>query len=47
MTVQYTAIGILFSLLSQPVLAQQEIAEQKIDSSSLLSAFRHGKTEGH
>ena len=47
MTVQYTAIGILFSLLSNTVVAQHETIKQKADSNSLLSVFRNGKTEGH
>ena len=47
MTVQYTAISILFSLLTHPLFAQHEIQEQKVDSSSLLSMLRNGKTEGH
>lgn len=47
MTVQYAAIGISFTLLSHTVLAQHEITESNKDSSSLLSAFRNGKVEGH
>lgn len=47
MTVPYAAIGVLFSLLSHSVFAQHEPVEDKKDSSSLLSVFRNGKTEGH
>lgn len=47
MTVQYTAIGIVCSLLSHTALAQHDMTEHKKDSSTLLSAFRNGKTEGH
>lgn len=47
MTVQYTAIGIVFTLLSHSVLAQHEITVPQKDSSSLFAAFKNGKTEGH
>jgi hypothetical protein len=47
MTVQYTAIGIVFTLLSHSVLAQHGITVPQKDSSSLFAAFKNGKTEGH
>lgn len=47
MTVQYTVIGLLFSLLSHTAMAQHDASRQDADSNSLLGVFKNGKVEGH
>ncbi len=47
MVLKYAAMAALFFISFISVMAQPADDEQKADSSSLLGAFKHGKTEGH
>lgn len=47
MILKHAALAALFSISFISVMAQPAEDEQKADSSSLLWAFKHGKTEGH